>query len=451
MSAHSASPHLPGRAGASGPPRRQKLKPGPGMSKPEVAEHQRRRLLAATIALTAECGYEGLTVRSLAAAAGVSSRTFYKHFANVEDCFASTFDAVMSGAARRTDRTRGGGGWEGELRTAVRSLMEAIAARPREAHLALVDVFSAGPAALNEHGPAGSFELLLADAFARAPAPVAAPRHLVIGIAAGTTRVARRTVMAGRGDELPELADELVDWMLSLPRPQLVALRGGVPIAGAAPGRSELAACFDGGAGTEQGARRRLLLGAAIRLAAAEGPATLTPRVVCSAADLPRRTFDENFDSVEECFLEAVELVAVTAVALAVKQVGTGGPWQIRLARTILSLCTQIAASSRLGALALVGITGPGSKGLLRREDLLSWAAERLRHTVPSAERPSELVAEASVAAAWQIARVEVAGGRAGRIGGLSPLLAYVILAPTMGAAAATRAIISQPAHPGAG
>jgi len=67
-----------------------KLRPGPGMSPVEVERHQRVRLHRAMFQLVAERGYDRVTVRALVSIAKVSSRTFYKHFHGVHDCFEQT-------------------------------------------------------------------------------------------------------------------------------------------------------------------------------------------------------------------------------------------------------------------------------------------------------------------------------------------------------------------------
>ena len=61
------------------------------------------------VELSAERGYEGVTVRSLTRLAGVSTRSFYKHFANAEECFAHTYDWLVQDALRRAYAARNGG------------------------------------------------------------------------------------------------------------------------------------------------------------------------------------------------------------------------------------------------------------------------------------------------------------------------------------------------------
>lgn len=71
-----------------------KLPPGRhGLSREHVAESQRWRLLAATVELLAEGGYRSLTSSKIARRAAVSSRAFYGHFQNVEECLTAAAEA----------------------------------------------------------------------------------------------------------------------------------------------------------------------------------------------------------------------------------------------------------------------------------------------------------------------------------------------------------------------
>ena len=73
------------------------------VSRAQVADMQRARLLAAAVRTVEELGYAHATVANITARARVSRRTFYDLFANREDCLV----AVLEDAARRI-------GWEME-------------------------------------------------------------------------------------------------------------------------------------------------------------------------------------------------------------------------------------------------------------------------------------------------------------------------------------------------
>lgn len=68
---------------------------------PEVAADQRRRLLDATATVFARTGYHGLAVELVAAEAGLSRPTFYKHFRNTDDAI----ELVIADVNERLIRT----------------------------------------------------------------------------------------------------------------------------------------------------------------------------------------------------------------------------------------------------------------------------------------------------------------------------------------------------------
>jgi AcrR family transcriptional regulator len=397
-------------------------------------------------ALVDQDGWSRVRVRSVARTAGVSTSTFYKHFANTDECFVSTFDAAMGGvlrhsAAAQRQRTE----WRSALRAVVASVAEQLAGDSRAARLTLLEVFSAGPGARRRISHAVTeLEQLVAASFETAAAPVPAPRHLVAGMTAGMVRVARTTTAAGRGEELPDLADELAEWMLSLPDLEIVSLLG-VSNDAAGRGRREsrpfpnMTATVASGAPDE----RERLLRAAVRLAAAEGYAALTVPQVRTDAGVSRRRFDVNFDNLEQCFLEAVETVADESVVQATAWAAQADDWSVRVCRSVLALCVKAARARPLARLTFLEILAPGRPGLQRREELVGRAAEALQASAPEERRPSSLAAEASVAAAWHIAQAEVAAGRVRKLPAIAPLLSYVILAPVLGPESASAAIRS--------
>lgn len=67
-----------------------------GLSREQVAESQRERLIAAVAHVVATEGYRATTVTAIVKAASVSSRAFYEHFDSKEDCYLAAFDAVVA-------------------------------------------------------------------------------------------------------------------------------------------------------------------------------------------------------------------------------------------------------------------------------------------------------------------------------------------------------------------
>jgi AcrR family transcriptional regulator len=412
-----------------------KLKPGPGRSSEEVFANQRARLRGAMSELTAERGYETVTVRDLSFLAGISTRSFYKNFPNVEECFAYTYESLMRSALRRAYRAQQGTeDWEGAIRASLAAVIEGITRRPKAAQLVLVEAFAPGPAMQPRMRTSiAGFERLLLDSLPAAVAKSSASRHVVRGAAAGVMRVARTRLLGKGVADSAEVAEQLADWMLVLLREQGLDFELGdrrLPEwddGAAGQHRKDPAAVF-GAPGDEEGR----ILAAVAKLGISAGFAKLTVPTIRAEAGVSRRSFDARFTDVAECFLEAIERTAVAAGALVGRPAPEGSSWESGVQQGILALCAEVARSPVLSRLAFIDVLAPGRQGLQRRERLVTLGAEQLGKASPLGRRPSGLAAEASIGAAWRIAHADVAAGRARRLPHLAPVLTHVTLTPTI-------------------
>src|SRR3954466_3544394 len=64
------------------------------LSRREVEESQRWRMLEAVTDVTAKHGYADAAVADIIAAAGLSRKTFYEQFKDKEECFLTAYDVV---------------------------------------------------------------------------------------------------------------------------------------------------------------------------------------------------------------------------------------------------------------------------------------------------------------------------------------------------------------------
>lgn len=427
----------------------EKLKPGPGRSPEEVISNQLARLRGAMVELVAERGIGGVTVRGLASTAGVSTRTFYAHFPNAEECFTSTYESVMRNALQSlTAQEMTNDDWEAAVRSGLHSLTLEIAEHPPAAALALVEAFEAGPAMLREmSSKMREFERAVLETFAAAPQQFAMPRPIIQGIAAGVERVVRSHVLEGRGEELPELSEDLADWALSLHH----SLVGGL----AAPGgegqgreRREVRRAAEREAGTSEfdcvGGDRGRILAATARLAVRDGYWNLSIPKIRREAAVSRKVFDEHFAGVDECFLGAVGELSEAAATRAERRTSGAEDWRRGVCRMVLSYCAEVARTPALAKLGFVDIFAPGRAGLRFREERISLGATILRRVAPPDEGPSQLAAEASAGAAWRIIQAEVAAGRAPALPQVAPQIAFVTLAPATGADRAVASILAE-------
>jgi AcrR family transcriptional regulator len=438
------------------------LHPGPGWSPAQVASHQRVRISAAMIELVAERGYDAVTIRELVRRAGVSTHSFYERFQSKDECFLYTYELIV----RRSINTVGAAqkscdDWHERQRLAFGAWAQEIAREPQAAWLVLVQAFAAGPVAVERtcHSEA-MFATLVEQSFAGAPDAVPIPSLVIQGIVAGVHRVARTHLLSGRERALPDLTDELLEWMLCFrceATAELVQLdHPPTPSWGAPeeiPGVRPFASPGDGIDGNDSnesddcGGDRARILDAVARLAAAEGYRQLTVTRIRQAAGVSRKCFDAQFAGVHECFSAALEHFTANALSHATASGQGGHTWAGGLYRAIYALCAYIATDPVFARLGFVEVFEPGLEGMRRRARVLADVAGALRASAPTEQRPSKLAAEASVGAVWGIVYRYIAVGRARELQHIAPILSFLVLAPAIGAARAVREIAAEQGH----
>jgi AcrR family transcriptional regulator len=109
----------------------------------------RERILNAMLAVSGEMDFDQVAVRHVIERAQTSRATFYKHFADREDCFAQAYHDAgewvylrMIGAAKRQ------ASWREGLRAALAELLEFCANQPAIAKALVVEVHAAGEQSL---------------------------------------------------------------------------------------------------------------------------------------------------------------------------------------------------------------------------------------------------------------------------------------------------------------
>lgn len=133
------------------PPKPLRLATRPPTPAPEtIAGHDHgERALRAFAVVVAERGYTNATIDQVVKRASMSPTTFYANFDGKQDALRAAIDsagaqitAAVLPAFRRQPE------WPSAVRAAIGALFNFLASRPALAHLVTVDVFAAGPEAL---------------------------------------------------------------------------------------------------------------------------------------------------------------------------------------------------------------------------------------------------------------------------------------------------------------
>jgi AcrR family transcriptional regulator len=180
-----------------------------------VADHQRQRLIMATIELVGERGYQATSIDQIAKAAKVGYVAFYELFAGKEELFMAAFEQII-GEARELlgEAVDAEAPWPEQICAVVVALLEAGSENPARARLALVETLAAGAAV------AACYEAALASAIPKlregrelAGGELAPSREE--GILAGLSWIAHRLLVNGEAERLGELGGEAIELVLS--------------------------------------------------------------------------------------------------------------------------------------------------------------------------------------------------------------------------------------------
>ena len=189
-----------------------------------VAASQRVRLLDAVARVVAQKGYGAASVADVIALAGVSRRTFYEQFTDLEGCFLAAYeDGMLSlfDAIRRALVDLPAEPVEPRIRRAVQAYLDALASRPEAAWAFTIEVLGAGRPALERRAWVmaqwvGRWRALQALRSHAAPdlAPITDAR--LLALVGGSEELVRETLRRDGAAALPGLAAELTGLALVL-------------------------------------------------------------------------------------------------------------------------------------------------------------------------------------------------------------------------------------------
>jgi AcrR family transcriptional regulator len=186
-----------------------------GLPRELVAENQRERLITGVIEAVAEHGYGATTIAQITAAAKLSRRTFYEHFANKEACFAAAYETSFAYIRETMLTAAAAQEWPRRVGAGLASLLAMLAEHPKLATFFLVGPASVGDEIADRHHLAMR-ELVsgLVEGAPKAPGPAESEETREQALAGGISRLIVRKVNAGEAQRLPDLLPALVELVL---------------------------------------------------------------------------------------------------------------------------------------------------------------------------------------------------------------------------------------------
>ena len=184
------------------------------LSREQVAQVQRDRMLVGLAEAMAEKGYVGTSVGDIIKRAGVSRETFYQQFSSKQECFVAAFtvagDLLISLMESIVDRP---GSTRERLDAALGAYLDGIIEHGTFARLFLVEVYAAGPEVMERRV---EFQHRVASGLAALVGPDGDDRVLLACdvLVAGLGSIVTWPLVTGDHDRLRALREPLVDVVL---------------------------------------------------------------------------------------------------------------------------------------------------------------------------------------------------------------------------------------------
>jgi AcrR family transcriptional regulator len=123
------------------------------LSRARLGEHQRERILIAATEVFAKRGFQAATVENIVSAAKIGVGSFYAQFDGKDDCLMAAYETIAAeargriGAAMPADAD-----WPLRACVGLRALLQFVVDDPLAARVALLEVQTGGPRAMERYG-----------------------------------------------------------------------------------------------------------------------------------------------------------------------------------------------------------------------------------------------------------------------------------------------------------
>ena len=428
--------------------RDRRLRPGPGVPRDEVIANQRERLFGAMVVSVAERGYEATRVSDLVRISGVSSRTFYDLFPDKRRCFLATLEAILkatvsfatqsagegqgqrsaAGVVMPAEPTANSDNWAERSRLGFDAFLKMVAIQPAAARLVLIDAYAAGPKAVVplEQAVAG-FEWLTRRMLEQSPEPTDLTAEIVSAHLGAHQEIARMRLLQGREAELPELADQLWDLMMSY-RPPPWPLR-------TAP-HSPPPLQPDGCAANAPPERA---IGAFTAVVAEEGLAKTTIDAVLKRAQMSATTFYLHFEGKEELMLAAIDSAGAQMTAAILSAWDHAPDWPQGIRAGLETLCAFLASQPAKATLIMAEVYTGGPAAMKRRLAALAPLRTLVAVGYENSPETPAIAADAIAGAIFTLAYRRIRDSGPESLPTLAPLYTYIALSPFVGTEDACR------------
>jgi AcrR family transcriptional regulator len=432
------------------------------LTREQVANNQRARLLEGMIDAIGEKGYAATTVSDVIRRAGVSRKAFYEHFANKEECFLATYDSIAEVGQRGVARAfRHAQGLPDGVHAALAELIELATARPEALRVLMVEIGAAGPAGIERREQlVAHYEDILRESLGLAAGPGAIPNPILRGVLGGILHVIYAHLRRGERKQLRKRLPDLVNWatsywpapesimMLVDPTPRELHLD---PTGGRAPGSLSLGAATSRRRRLPRGengmprsfvvhSQRDRILDAVTNLTARSGYAALTVEGIAAEASVSLQAFYEHFSDKEDAFLVAFEIGQDKALALVERAYDAQPDWRYGVRAGLKALFGFLAGEPAFAHMAMIDVLAATERTTARAFKGATPYAQMLHpgpgHT-PGGLRVPDVTVQAIGGGLFELMLHHTLQRRMPELPVMVPRAAYFALTPFIGAEAA--------------
>jgi AcrR family transcriptional regulator len=404
--------------------RERKLSPGPGTARPVVERSQRERLMGATVAVVAEKGYAATRVADLLEVSGVSRNAFYKLFENKQQCFLATLEGVAqaTGEVVMDAYTSAEGSWDERLGSAFETLAKLCVVQPAAARIGLVEVYAAGPEAL-EYLEAIDARIMrvIHHALKESPERAEMPREVLVAILGGLRKIMHTRLREGRERELPALVPGLLEWALSYRTPSQRLKRPRKPPAALAAKRP-----------APDDSRARILY-AVTDLVAEKGYPDMAITEIADRARVSLSTFYVHFKGKEDAFLATLADAQRRVLEATLPYYLAAGDWPHAISAASRAFFGFLATEPTTAQLGGVGVWATGPAALDQRAQGMAGFGAQLDEGYRQYPGAGLVAAEAIGASVDALLYAQLRAKGAERLYEIATAAAFIALAPFVG------------------
>jgi AcrR family transcriptional regulator len=398
------------------------------------------------IAAANRVGYAGANVTEVIAQASVSRPTFYDYFADRDDCFLAAIEDTHQRLTAKVREAVGGLPAETAMQAAIAAIVLFASEEPGRAHFLMGESMAGGPKALDVRDRgiaelAGAIEDVHERATARSSIPDISVRVAIGGIYRLLAPRLRRgePTLAGVADELVqwsaayEVPTSKLRWRTLKPSPvrasSTVSLREAPKrLPPGRPGMSDEEVAAN---------HRERTLFAAAELAETQGYGATTVADITKRAGIDGRSFYALFIDKQDAFMTLHEIGLQQVLNVTSRAFFSGATWPERIWQAAAALTGFLESNPLIAHVGFVEAHAVGPGASQRINDSYSAFAIFLQEgylNVKGGHAPTSTEVEAIVTAVFEIVYLQARASPAPNLAGLAGHVAFLCLAPFLGA-----------------